>query len=373
MTAAGPTPSTACFRKPSRPMPQRLPPPSAPPPSSASPAVPRRSNTRRRTANGTAKPPPAATAPRPTSRTHPSRRRAIVAWISQRGGALRRPVGSSGATRLDEKRVTLAETFKRRKPRDRACRQRPPDDLPETDAARNCQGASGDRRACEKIHRDVAVLRAGDVGLGWQRRRLAARRQSGFYPRRRAEPAADARSLRQQPDRQFPQYCRRIRLRAADLLRARHRRDAARRRQGQIVGGARSAGFNGGVRQAAARGLEHRCARSLFPLRQGADARKTVVAGDTGGTRGSSQHQRSDPRADEIGRAGKPGRSRGALQDAAVGQVPLHFAVPRLASTPPPGLASGEPDDRLQRGIRYAPAPQFITDALKYRITRFRG
>src|SRR2546429_60026 len=40
MTAAGPTPSTACFRKPSRPMPQRLPPPSAPPPSSVSPAVP---------------------------------------------------------------------------------------------------------------------------------------------------------------------------------------------------------------------------------------------------------------------------------------------------------------------------------------------
>src|SRR5207245_2403146 len=58
---------------------------SAPPPSSVSPAVPRRSNTRRRTANGTAKPPPAATAPRPTSRTHPSRRRAIVVWEAKSG------------------------------------------------------------------------------------------------------------------------------------------------------------------------------------------------------------------------------------------------------------------------------------------------
>src|SRR5260370_29393617 len=69
MTAAGPTPLTACFRKPSRPTPRRLLLPSAPPPSSACPAVPRRSNTKRPTANGTPRPPPAATVPRPTSRT----------------------------------------------------------------------------------------------------------------------------------------------------------------------------------------------------------------------------------------------------------------------------------------------------------------
>src|SRR6266478_1163423 len=296
MTAAGPIPSMACFRKPTRRMPQRLPPPSAPPPSSACPAVPRRSNTRRRTANGTPRLPPAATVPRPMSTT----RRNDFA-----------PAG------VQDDAIALCYYARRNlyteKARDRACRQRPADDLPEADAARDCQGAPGDRRACQKIHRDVAVLRAGDLGLGWQRRRLAARRQSWFCPRRRAEPAPDTRPLRQQPDRQFPQYCRRIRLRAADLLRARHRRDAARRRQGQTVGGARSAGFDGGVRQATARSAEHRCARSLFPLRQGADARKAVVAGDAGGARGSSQHQRSDPRADEIGRAGKPGRGRGAL------------------------------------------------------------
>src|SRR6266404_1186924 len=85
--------------------------------------------------------------------------------------------------------------------RDRACRRRPADDLSETDAARDRQGAPRDRRACEKIHRDVAVLRVGDLQLGRQRRRLAARRQSRFCPRRRAEPAFDARPLRQQPDR----------------------------------------------------------------------------------------------------------------------------------------------------------------------------
>src|ERR1019366_2867088 len=69
MTAAGPTPWMACFRKAFRPMQKHLPPPNAPPPSSACRAVPRRSNTRRPTASGTPRPPPAATVPRPISRT----------------------------------------------------------------------------------------------------------------------------------------------------------------------------------------------------------------------------------------------------------------------------------------------------------------
>src|SRR5205085_10082313 len=42
----------------------------------------------------------------------------------------------------------------------RSCRQRPRCDLSETDAARDRQGASGDRRARREIHRDVAILRA---------------------------------------------------------------------------------------------------------------------------------------------------------------------------------------------------------------------
>jgi hypothetical protein len=37
------------------------------------------------------------------------------------------------------------------------------------------------------------------------------------------------------------------------------------------------------------------------------------------------------------------------------------------------GLAFGEPDDRLRRGIQYAAASRFITIALDYWITRFRG
>jgi hypothetical protein len=41
--------------------------------------------------------------------------------------------------------------------------------------------------------------------------------------------------------------------------------------------------------------------------------------------------------------------------------------------TPPPGLASGEPDDRLRRGIQYAAASRSIAGALEYWITRFRG
>jgi hypothetical protein len=40
-------------------------------------------------------------------------------------------------------------------------------------------------------------------------------------------------------------------------------------------------------------------------------------------------------------------------------------AMGRLATirrTPPPGLACGEPDDRLQRGIQYAAASRFYFD-----------
>src|SRR5450432_1463464 len=69
MTAAGPIPSTACFRNRLRPTPQPLPPPSAPRPSSGCRGAPRRSNTRHQTANGTPRPPRAATVPRPISRT----------------------------------------------------------------------------------------------------------------------------------------------------------------------------------------------------------------------------------------------------------------------------------------------------------------
>jgi hypothetical protein len=45
-----------------------------------------------------------------------------------------------------------------------------------------------------------------------------------------------------------------------------------------------------------------------------------------------------------------------------------------MVMPPPPGLAFGEPDDRLQRGIQYAAAFRFKpTAALEYWITRFRG
>jgi hypothetical protein len=40
---------------------------------------------------------------------------------------------------------------------------------------------------------------------------------------------------------------------------------------------------------------------------------------------------------------------------------------------PPPGLAFGEPDDRLQRGIQYAEVLRFITDVSEYWIIRFHG
>ena len=38
--------------------------------------------------------------------------------------------------------------------------------------------------------------------------------------------------------------------------------------------------------------------------------------------------------------------------------------------TPPPGLAFGEPDDRLQRSIQYAATLRFIIGALEYRVAR---
>ncbi len=51
--------------------------------------------------------------------------------------------------------------------------------------------------------------------------------------------------------------------------------------------------------------LQHRGARGLFPLRQGADALETVVAGDAGRTRGDAEHRRGDPRPDQPRRARK--------------------------------------------------------------------
>src|SRR5260221_8831091 len=47
--------------------------------------------------------------------------------------------------------VTLAEKLRPEKARDRACRQRPADDLSKAIAARDRQSAPGDRRACEKF------------------------------------------------------------------------------------------------------------------------------------------------------------------------------------------------------------------------------
>jgi hypothetical protein len=41
--------------------------------------------------------------------------------------------------------------------------------------------------------------------------------------------------------------------------------------------------------------------------------------------------------------------------------------------TPPPGLAFGEPDDRLPRGVKYLRRLDTITAALEYWIIRFRG
>jgi hypothetical protein len=38
--------------------------------------------------------------------------------------------------------------------------------------------------------------------------------------------------------------------------------------------------------------------------------------------------------------------------------------------TPPPGLAFGEPDDRLQRSIQYAAASGLISSALEYWVAR---
>ena len=67
--------------------------------------------------------------------------------------------------------------------------------------------------------------------------------------------------------------------------------------------------------------LQHRGARGLFPLRQGADALETVVARGAGRTHGVPEHRPGDPRPDHARRAGKPGRGRGALQDAALSRA----------------------------------------------------
>jgi hypothetical protein len=50
-------------------------------------------------------------------------------------------------------------------------------------------------------------------------------------------------------------------------------------------------------------------------------------------------------------------------------------SLPHLSTVmpPPPGLAFGEPDDRLQRGIQSDVALRFITDVGEYWIIRFRG
>jgi hypothetical protein len=60
-----------------------------------------------------------------------------------------------------------------------------------------------------------------------------------------------------------------------------------------------------------------------------------------------------------------------------MGEVYHLAAVCRVADgsrhAPPPGLALGEPDDRLQRGIQYAAALRFIMDVGEYWIIRFRG
>ena len=41
--------------------------------------------------------------------------------------------------------------------------------------------------------------------------------------------------------------------------------------------------------------------------------------------------------------------------------------------TPPPGLALGEPDDRLQRGFQYHQAFVLSSELTAYWIIRFRG
>jgi hypothetical protein len=40
---------------------------------------------------------------------------------------------------------------------------------------------------------------------------------------------------------------------------------------------------------------------------------------------------------------------------------------------PPPGLAFGEPDDRLLQGIQYAVTSRSNTNGAEYWIIRFRG
>ena len=160
------------------------------------------------------------------------------------------------------------------------CRRRPRRDLSEADPARDREGAARDRCPCEEIHRDVAVLRARDVRRRRQRRCLAARRQSRLRPCRRPEPAADAGPFRQQPDRQFRNIVEGSGF--VQLISSCPGIDETLRVGGtrQAVGRSGSARLDGGVRQAAARGAERRCQRSLFPLRQGADALKAVGAGE---------------------------------------------------------------------------------------------
>jgi predicted pyridoxine 5'-phosphate oxidase superfamily flavin-nucleotide-binding protein len=61
--------------------------------------------------------------------------------------------------------------------------------------------------------------------------------------------------------------------------------------RGTLFGRSGPARLHGGIRQAAARGAEHRRQRSLFPLRQGADALEAVGAGE-GAALGDAEHRR---------------------------------------------------------------------------------
>src|SRR5260370_6947491 len=60
-----------------------------------------------------------------------------------------------------------------------------------------------------------------------------------------------------------------------------------------------------------------------------------------------------------------------------MGEVYHLAAVCRVADgsrhAPPPGLAFGEPDDRLQRGIQYAQYLRLLATLPEYYIIRLRG
>jgi hypothetical protein len=61
---------------------------------------------------------------------------------------------------------------------------------------------------------------------------------------------------------------------------------------------------------------------------------------------------------------------------AGVPSSPIQFSNSRyslIRHTPPPGLAFGEPDDRLQRGIQYSGALRQKLTASEYWIVRLRG